>query len=303
MQAVRYDNYGGLDVLGVREVPRPEPGPGQVLVAVRAAGINPGETKIREGVLADRWPSTFPSGQGSDLAGVVAELGDGVTEFTLGDEVIGFVHTRSSQAEFVVVEAEHLAPKPENVPWEVAGALFVAGSTAWAAVRAVVQPGDTVVVSGAAGGVGSIAVQLAALAGAQVIGLASTANHAWLAAHSVTPIAYGDGVHERISAAAEKVNSFIDTYGDGYVDLALSLGVPTDRIDTVIDFAAAEKYGVKTDGNAVGSRAEVLAELAALIERGELEIPIAAVYPLAEVGNAFAELERGHTHGKIVLVP
>src|SRR6266702_7553685 len=136
-KAVRYDDYGGIDVLQVVEVDRPVPGPGQVLVRVKAAGINPGEAKIRDGLMAQRWPSTFPSGQGSDLAGVVEELGEGVTGFAVGDEVIGFTENRASHAELVVVEAANLTPRPAGVSWEAAGGLFVAGVTAYAAVGAV----------------------------------------------------------------------------------------------------------------------------------------------------------------------
>src|ERR1039457_6958296 len=194
-KAVRYDQYGGIDVLRVAEVDRTSPGRGQVLVKVKAAGINPGEAKIRAGALAERWPSTFPSGQGSDLAGVVAETGEDAGGVGGGDEGIGFTDNRASHAEFVLVEAGDLVPRPAGVPWEAAGALFVAGTTACAAVRAVnAGPDDTLVVAGAAGGVGSIAVQLAANAGARVIGLASEANHRWLGDHGVTPVAYGEGV-------------------------------------------------------------------------------------------------------------
>ena len=131
MKAVRFDEYGGVDVLKVVDVPTPEPGPGQVLVQVKAAGINPGEAKIRDGLLHARWPATFPSGQGSDLAGVVAETGPGVTGFAVGDEVIGYTDDRASQAEYVVVEEQNLTARPAGVPWEVAGALFVAGATAY----------------------------------------------------------------------------------------------------------------------------------------------------------------------------
>jgi NADPH:quinone reductase-like Zn-dependent oxidoreductase len=303
-QAVRFEQYGDIEELQVVEVDRPVPGPGQVLVRVKAAGINPGEASIRKGLFADRWPSTFPSGQGSDLAGVVEEVGEGVVDVTLGAEVIAFTHERASQAELVVVEAGDLTRRPEGVSWEAAGALFVAGTTAYAAVRAV-EPGegDTVVVSGAAGGVGSLAVQLARNAGATVIGLAGEANHDWLSGHGVIPVAYGEGVADRIRAVAPRVDAFIDTFGDGYVDLALELGVQPDRIDTIIDFAAVEKHGVKADGNMAGGSAEVLAELAGLIADGRLEVPIAKVYPLAEVRDAYRELERRHTRGKIVLTP
>src|SRR5262245_66068425 len=161
-KAVRFEDYGGVDVLKVVEVPRPVPGPGQVLGQVKAAGINPGEAKIPGGMRPSRWPAVFPSGQGSDLAGVVAETGPGVTGCAAGDEVIGFTDNRASQAEYVLVEAANLAAKPAAVPWEVAGALPVAGFTAYAAVRAVaLTRGDTAVVAGAAGGGGSITVQLA----------------------------------------------------------------------------------------------------------------------------------------------
>ena len=305
MKAVRFDEYGGVDVLHVAEVPRPVPGPGQVIVQVQAAGINPGEAKIREGMLASLWPATFPSGEGSDLAGVVEQLGEGVAGVAVGDEVIGWVDTRSSQAEYAVVDAANLVPKPAPVPWEVAGALGVAGFTASAAVRAVgAGAGDTLVVSGAAGGVGSITVQLARRAGATVIGLAGEANHAWLESHGVIPVSYGEGVADRIRKAAPKVDAFIDTYGGDYVELALGeLGVEPARVDTIARFDAVAKYGVKAEGNAVGASAQTLAELAGLIASGDLEVPIAATYPLDRVQDAYRRLETGHIRGKIVLIP
>ncbi|HEX6526730.1 MAG TPA: NADP-dependent oxidoreductase [Streptosporangiaceae bacterium] len=307
MRAVRFDEYGGVDVLRVVQVPKPVPGPGQVLVQVKAAGINPGESKIRNGSLHARWPTTFPSGEGSDLAGVVAETGPGVTSFAAGDEVIGFTHNRASHAEYAVTDAEDLTPKPAGMPWEVAGALFVAGSTAYAAVRAVaLAEGDTMAVSGATGGVGSIAVQLARRAGAAVIGIAGEASHDWLRKHGVIPVSYGDGVAGRIRAAAEssgKVDAFIDTFGDDYVQMALDLGVAPDRIDTIVRFDAAKQFGVKIDGNMAGASAGTLAELASLIAAGELEVPVAATFPLDQVQDAYRRLEQGRVIGKIVLVP
>jgi NADPH:quinone reductase-like Zn-dependent oxidoreductase len=303
VKAVRFDTYGGIDVLKVVDVPTPVPGPGQVLVQVKAAGINPGEGKIRAGMLDALWPATFPSGQGSDLAGIVAEVGPGSTGVSVGDEVIGFTDNRASQAEYVVVEERNLTAKPAGLPWVVAGSLFVAGATAYAAVRAVaLTDGDTVAVSGAAGGVGSLAVQLARRAGATVIGIAGTANHDWLAGHGVIPVAYGDGVADRIRQAA-KLDAFIDTYGAEYVQLALELGVEPSRIDTIANFEAVKRYGVKGDGNAAGASAAVLAELAGLIASGQLELPVAGVYPLAQVQDAYRRLGQGHIRGKIVLVP
>jgi NADPH:quinone reductase-like Zn-dependent oxidoreductase len=304
MKAVRFENYGDVGVLTVVDVPDPVPGPGQVVVRVKAAGINPGEAKIREGLLHARWPATFPSGQGSDLAGVVTAVGPGVTAAAVGDEVIGYTDNRASQAEYALVEDGHLTARPAAVPWEVAGSLFVVGATAYAAVRAVaLQPGDVVVVSGAAGGVGAIAVQLATQAGATVIGLASEPNHEWLASHGVIPVSYGHGVADRIRQAAGHVDAFIDTVGADYVDLALALGVAPKRIDTIVNFAAVQAHGVQADGNGAGASPQVLAELAGLIAGGQLEVPIAATYPLSEVRAAYNELARGHTRGKIVLLP
>lgn len=304
-QAVRLHQYGGPEVLSIEDVPQPTPAAGQVLVRVKAAGINPGEASIRKGVFKDTWPSTFPSGQGSDFAGVIEAVGDGVSGTQPGAEVIGFTHDRASQAEFVVVPQEQVTPKPANVPWEVAGALFVAGTTAHAAVQAVdVKASDTVVVSGASGGVGTVAVQLARRRGARVLGIASPARGEWLAAHGAELVPYGDGLQERLQAAAGgPIDAFIDTHGRGYVKLAVDLGISAQRIDTIIDFAAAKEYGVKTDGNGVGGRIDVLAELAELVAAGQLEVPIARVYPLGQVQEAYRELEGGHTFGKIVLVP
>lgn len=304
-RAVRFDEYGGIDVLRVEDVDDPVPGPGEIRVRVKAAGINPGEAKIREGLVHERWPSTFPSGQGSDLAGVVDLLGDGVDSVSVGDEVIGFTDDRNSQADLVVVPAKNLALRPSGVPWEVAGALFVVGTTAYAAVRSVaLQPGDTVVVSAAAGGVGTLTVQLAVRAGANVIGVAGPDNHDWLRRHGVVPVTHGDGLADRIRAVIDgAVDAFIDLYGHGYVEVALELGVAPSRIDTIVDFAAVGTHGVKSEGNAYASSAEVLAEVARLIDDGEIELPIARTYPLREVRTAYEELAHGHTRGKIVLIP
>ncbi|HET6866854.1 MAG TPA: NADP-dependent oxidoreductase [Solirubrobacteraceae bacterium] len=305
-RAVRFDEYGDVEVLNVVEVERPAPGPGQALVRVKAAGINPGEATIRKGLMHERWPATFPSGEGSDLAGVVEEVGPDVDAFSPGDEVLGWTDQRGSQAELVVVPVDQLTRKPPGVPWEVAGALFVAGTTAYAAVRAVgAGSGDTVIVSGAAGGVGSLTVQLVRLAGATVIGLAGESNHQWLLEHGAIPVAYGDGVAGRIREVTDDhVDAFIDTFGGGYVALAIEeLGVAPERVDTIIDWAAAEQYGVQTEGTAAAASAEVLAELIELIDSGKLVVPIARVYPLDEVRDAYRELERRHTRGKIVLVP
>jgi NADPH:quinone reductase-like Zn-dependent oxidoreductase len=305
MRAVRFDKYGGVDVLEVREVEDPVAGPGRVLVAVKAAGINPGEIAIREGYLHDRWPATFPSGEGTDLAGVVRTVGDGVTAFAAGDEVLGWTEERASQAELVAVPGDQLIAKPASVPWEVAGSLFVAAFAAYASVDAVApQAGETVVVSAAAGGVGSVAVQLARRTGATVIGLASERNHDWLRRHDIVPVTYGDGQGDRIRAAADGgIDAFIDTFGGGYVDLAIDLGVAPQRINTIIDYDAVQRLGVQAQGTHAIASAELLAEIAGWVADGSLEIPIARTFPLDQVRDAFRELAERHTHGKIVLLP
>lgn len=306
MRAVRFDHYGDVDVLDIVDVAAPVAGEGQVVVRVEATAINPGEAAIRSGALHERWPATFPSGEGSDLAGVVTEVGPGVDGVSVGDEVIGYTDERASHAELVAVDAGHLTPRPAAVPWEVAGSLYVVGATAYAAVRAVgLREGDVVVVSGAAGGVGTLVVQLARDAGATVVGLASEDHHDWLRERGALPVPYGEGVAERIrEAAAGPVDAFIDLFGSGYVELALELGVAPERIDTIADPTAPERHpGVKIDGNMAGASPETLAELAALVAEGRLEVPIAGVYPLAEVREAYTELERRHTLGKIVLRP
>ena len=306
MKAVRFDDYGGTEVLEVRDVARPEPGAGQVLVAVRAAGINPSEAAIRTGRVRDIFPATFPSGEGSDLAGVIEEVGAGVKELAVGDEVIGYTDNRASHAEYVLVEAANVTAKPAEVPWEVAGALFVAGATGVATVRAVnPRACDAVAIAGAGGGVGVFAVQLAVRTGARVIALASERHHACLRDRGDIPVAYGDGVRERITAAAEEtpLAAFIDLVGGGYVELALELGSAKDRIDTIVDFPAIEKYCVKFEGGAAAASAATLAELAKAIAAGDLVVPIQRTYPLGDVRAAFTELEAGHMAGKIVLIP
>jgi NADPH:quinone reductase len=304
-RAVRFDRYGGREVLYVTDVPMPAPPPSEVVVAVKAAGINPGEVVIRTGALRDRFPASFPSGQGSDLAGVVSAVGEGVTEFALGDAVLGFSWRRSSQATHVSVPTSQLIHKPPALSWEVAGSLYVVGCTAYAAVRAVdANQGETVVVSAAAGGVGTVVVQLLALRGARVIGIASLANGDWLGSHGAIPVQYGEGLAERLRRAATNgIDAFIDLFGPEYVQLAVDLGLPRDRIETIASFEKAQELGVKAEGSATASTPEVLNAMADLVASGAIEIPIAATYPLDRVADAFEELEHRHTRGKIVLIP
>jgi NADPH:quinone reductase len=293
MRAVRFDRYGGREVLYVAEVPVPVPGPDEVLVKVKAAGINPGEAAIRAGALASRFPATFPSGEGSDFAGVVVGT---------GDEVLGWSWDRASHAEYVKVPDSQVIPKPAALSWEVAGSLYVVGVTALAATEAVaVKEGEVVAVSAAAGGVGSIAVQLLRRTGATVLAIASEANHPWLASKGAIPVSYGPDLRRELEKY--RIDAFVDLYGPEYVDLAVELGVPPSRIDTIISNEKAAEIGARTEGSMAGTSRETLALLAGLAASGELEVPIAATFALADVRQAFELVERRHTHGKVVLIP
>ena len=204
-RAVRFDHYGDRSVLYVTDVPIPTPESGEVVVEVKAAAINPGEAAIRSGALQSRFPATFPSGEGSDLAGVVYAVGEGVDGFAVGDPVLGFSFRRSSHATYVSVPTTQLIRKPPELSWEAAGSLYVVGCTAYAAVRAVdPKEGETVAVSAAAGGVGTVVVQLLALRHSRVLGIASAANADWLRSHDAIPVPYGDGLAQRLRDAAER---------------------------------------------------------------------------------------------------
>ncbi|WP_037861743.1 NADP-dependent oxidoreductase [Streptomyces sp. NRRL S-340] len=308
MKAVRFHRYGDIDVLGVEDVaPRPL-GPRDVLVRVRAAGINPGEAKIRTGALHDRFPAAFPSGQGSDLAGTVTATGTAVSGWVPGDPVLGWSWERSSHAEYVVVPADQLVRKPDGLPWTAAGALYVAGSTAWAAVAAVgPRAGETVVVSGATGGVGSLAVQLLRLRRAHVVAIASARHQDWLESQGATLVGYGSRIAERLRRTIEgdgggTAHAFLDFHGDDYPRIALRLGVPPHRVNT-LDHDAAAALGTRSWGSPEGTGPAVLRELAELAAAGRIEVPISRTHPLTEVRAAFAHLEHDHPLGKVVLVP
>jgi NADPH2:quinone reductase len=305
-QAVCFDRYGDRDVLYVTDAPMPEPGPGEVVVEVRAAAVNPFDTMIRSGVIRDLFPVVFPSGQGSDLAGIVTAVGAGVDGPAVGDEVLGWTPSAGAQATHVALPAAPLVAKPPQVSWEVAGSLHMVGATAYASARAVApQPGETVAVSAAAGGVGSFLVQLLTGRGVRMLGIASSANAEWLDKHGVIPVPYGDGLRERLeqAAGADGIDAFIDLHGPEYLDLAIELGIKPDRIQTTVAMERAAEIGARTDGRHNATAREILVELVGLVASGAIDIPIAATYPLDRVADAFAELEQRHTRGKIVLIP
>jgi NADPH:quinone reductase len=302
-KAVQLSAYGGVDQLRIVDVAKPEPEAGEVVVSVVAAGTNPGEISIREGLLRDMFPMDFPFGQGTDFAGRIDSIGVGVTGFAPGEDVLGWTNRRTAQAEYVASSPKQLIPKPPALDWFRAGSLFVVATTAVAAVRAVsLKPGDVVAVSGAAGGVGSLAVQLARRAGARVIGIASGENAQFLRSVGVEPVAYGEGLAERLQALAPKgLGAFVDLFGGGYVELAVTLGVARERINTIIDFAAAQKHGVKAEGSSAAESRETLASVANLIAWGEIVMPLTAIYPFVSLRDAYTELARRRARGKIVL--
>ncbi|WP_375388677.1 NADP-dependent oxidoreductase [uncultured Amnibacterium sp.] len=304
MRAVRFEEYGDETVLQVQEVPDPVPGPGEVVVRVVTAGTNPGEIGIRSGAAASRFPAAFPEGQGSDLAGRIAAVGAGVAQLAVGQAVIGLSDGRNAQAELTLLPADRVVAKPDALGWDVAATLYVAGTTALAALQTVpVGAQDTVVIAGAAGGVGVYLTQLAAGTGARVLAIAGPANHDWLREHGAEPVASGEGLEARLrTAAPDSITAFFDLHGDGYTDLAIALGVAPDRVETIIDFGAPARLGVQAQGmSALADPAEGVRRLAAVIAGGGFDVPIKARFPLGEVQEAYRVLARRSGLGKVVL--
>ncbi|SEP44098.1 NADPH:quinone reductase [Amycolatopsis saalfeldensis] len=293
MKAVRYDRFSGIDGIYLADVPEPVAGPGEVVVRVQAAALNPGALPALHG-------SSYTPGR--DLAGEVVAAD--VPGFTVGEPVLGRLQSWDAHAQFVAIPADQLVSKPPALSWDVAGSLHTTPMAGLGALRAVEpRPGETIVISGASGGVGFTAAQLALRAGATVIGLTSAAHFDLLRHHGIKPVQYGDGEQERILATTDRTDAFIDTVGGGYLDLALNLDVPADRINTVVDYRGAKEKGVKSLGTTDAGGLPALAELAALAAAGDLHIPIAATYPLTAVRNAYQALADRKTHGRIVLHP
>lgn len=302
-RAALYDELGGPDVLFVGEVADPAPGHGEVAVRVRAAGLNPIDAKLRSGFARSDAP--FPRRIGSDLAGTVEAVGEGATYWdgmpvAVGDEVLG--RGPGSVAERVVTSAAGLTRRPEALPVEMAGGLDIAGLTAVSCLVTVpVGPGDTVLVGGATGGVGLVVSQLAAAAGAIVIGTAAPRNHELLRSLGVVPVAYGEGLADRV-AAQGAITAVVDCHGRDALDAGVRLGVPTDRMVAIAAYAAVGELGVRNVERAART-AENLAGLADQIAAGRVVFPVAATYGLDEVVAAFTALESSHAVGKIVVLP
>ena len=302
-KAAMYDQNGGPEVLYLGEVLDVEPGPGEVVVDVEAAGINPFDGKVRSGFIPSKAP--FPRRIGADLAGTVVAVGEGATYWdgtpvVVGDEVMG--RGPGSIAERVVANADGLTRRPSGVPVEVAGALNVAGLTANSCLVTVpVGPGDTLLVGGATGAVGMIVAQLAKARGARVLGTGGERNFELLTSLGVEPVLYGEGLTERVKELGP-VTAVIDCHGREALDAGVALGVPVERMGAIAAYDALEELGVKNVEH--DSRtAENLAGLADAIAVGDLQVPVARTFPLEEVVEAFTTLEVSHAPGKIVVLP
>jgi NADPH:quinone reductase-like Zn-dependent oxidoreductase len=299
---VRYDRFGGTDVLYLAHEDPPHPGPGQVRVRVRANGLNPVDYKIiGSAEHAANYGAAPPTGVGFDFAGDVDEVGEGVSSFAIGDAVLGGKRNEAI-GDFVIVDEDGvLIAKPQALDYVTAGALPVVGRTAIAAVdRTRIGPGDTVFVSAAAGGVGVVASQLARLRGATVVGTASPRNHDFLRSLGVIPVAYGDGLVQRLADAAPGgFTAALDNHGPESVDAALELGVPLERINTI---AARGHRGAQGVGNPQATP-EQFAEIVRLVADGRIRLPIEAVYPVERIAEAYDRLAGGHVRGKLVVVP
>jgi len=292
--AVTFSRFGGPEVLEVTEVDEPHAAPGEVRVAVRTAGLNPYDYKVRRGGYGT--PPALPSRQGYEFAGVVDEVGDGVADVSPGDEVLGFSST-GAQAQFVVVPSKNVAAKPPGLDWAVAGGIGLAGNAARRSTDSLaLRPADTVIVTAAAGGVGLLATQFALATGATVVGTASERNHDFLRSLGARPVAYGDGQLDRLRAEApDGYTAMLDYAGE--VAVATDLGIPVGRINSIVDYDTA---GITTVGGGRKNRAE-LEELARAARAGEIVFPILATFPLDQVVDAYRRLEQRSGLGKIVL--
>jgi len=305
-RAVVYEKFGGPEVLEVRDVQEPHAGPREIRVRVAAVGLNPMDPAFAAmPELAARFNITLPSGFGYDFAGVVDEAGDGASGFAVGERVYGGVMERAA-ADFVVVKtppgaSEVVFHTPEDLSDEVASTLGVAGATASAALAAIdLKAEDTVLIGGAAGGVGVFAVQLADLAGATVIGTASEGTFPFLRELGAQPVTYGQGLAQRVRALApDGVTAAVDLFGTETVETALALGVAPERISAIA--AGPTPPGGARAAYGGGAEAGALPRIADAIVAGQITVPIAARFPIEQIREAAALQADRHVHGKIVV--
>lgn len=301
MKAIVFDTFGGTEVLYEAEIATPQPGPGQVRVRVHAAGVNPVDGKIRSGAMQAIFPTTLPAVPGGEIAGVVDALGEGVDHVKPGDEVLGWSDT-GSYAQYALASAAVLAPKPTGLDWTHAAALPVASDGAERVLDLLgIGAGETLLIHGASGALGTIAVQLAAARGARVLGTAGAANQEYVASLGATALTYGNNLVERVRALApEGVDAVFDAAGKGALEDSITLRGGTDRIVTTADFRARELGIVFAEGPQRRSAAR-LAELARQAAAGTLVTTLSATYPLAQAAQAQQVSDAGHNRGKLVL--
>ncbi|MDT0390843.1 NADP-dependent oxidoreductase [Streptomyces dubilierae] len=301
MKAIVFDAFGGTEVLHEAEIDIPRPGPGQVRVRVRAVGVNPVDGKIRSGGMEAIFPTTLPAVPGGEIAGVVDAVGEGVEHLKVGDEVLGWSDT-GSYAQYALAPAAVLAPKPAGLDWAHAAALPVATDGAERVLDLLgITSGETLLIHGASGALGTIAVQLAVARGARVIGTAGPANQEYVTSLGATALVYGENLVERVRAVApDGVDAVFDAAGKGALEDSIALRGGTDRIVTTADFRAAELGIVFAEGPQRRS-ATRLAELARQAADGALRTTISATYPLSEAAKAQQASDAGHNRGKIVL--
>ncbi len=305
MEAVRFHEYGDVDVLAVQEIETPTPGEGEVLLRVRAAGVNPIDWKVLHGRLAGGEPLAAARGLGVDVAGVVEEVGPGAEGLAPGDEVLGNP-TTPSYAEYALSRPEMLVPKPPGLAWEVAGSLAVVAGTAYATLEALkLGTGETLLILGASGGVGSLATQLAVARGVRVVGTAGPAKLEQVRALGATPVAYGDGLADRLrEAAAEGVDAVLDCSGHGEIVAAVEVKGNVDRVLTIAVSQEASDLNVPYHAGGGGEDTpKAVREMIPLIEDGRVSFPIAGVFGLSRASDALRESEHGHPAGKLVIVP
>lgn len=299
MKAIQYTQFGGPEVLETIELPDPHPGPGEVRVAVRAAAVNPIDWKVRSGLMGGE----LPQQTGREVAGVVDELGDGVSDVSAGDAVFGFAAGGGGAAELVIL-ADY-APIPPSLDFGQAASLPVAMETAVRTLDLLgVAAGTTLLVNGAAGAVGSSAVQIARARDARVIGTASPGNHDYLRSLGAEPTTYGEGLVERVRELAPGgVEVALDAAGGGALPALVELAGGPENVVTIADYPDAERTGVRFSGGIGTERAiHALREIGALIESGRFSLPVAQTFPLEQIAEAHRLSETGHVRGKLVLL-
>ncbi|GAB2832032.1 NADP-dependent oxidoreductase [Streptomyces daliensis] len=304
MKAIALEQYGGPDALRLTELPDPKVAPGEVLIRVRAAGVNPVDWKLAAGYLDPLMEVGFPLVPGWDVSGTVERVGLDAGEFSVGDEVVGYVRKdwaqKGTYAELVSAHVRMLAPKPASLSWTEAAGLPLAGLTALQSLRRLdVGAGDTVLVHAAAGGVGSLATQIAVAWGARVIGTASERNHDFLRGLGAEPVTYGDGLAGRVrELAPDGVDAALDFVGGDAVEVSQQVVTKPERVASIADSDAPSKGAhyvwVRPDGAG-------LAELGALADAGKLTVNVDRVLPLAEAAEAWHLSQAGRTRGKLVL--